>query len=298
MAVPIFMVISGFVYTKSFQKNNIESMGEAYTLNTILGKVIRYTVPFAVAFFIEEVAFTLLGIIHQSILQVIFSFLNGGLGPGSYYYPIMIQFIFFFPVIYFIICKYDFRGLILCGFINFAYEILKRSYRMNEDCYRLLLFRYTLLIAYGCYLAIGTYRRHKVLSLLSFGIGIIYIIGFQYIGLTPIITNYWTDTSMWSCLFIIPISSPLILNKAKNRFLEILGKASFNIFLVQMVYYNGAKLIYKYVGNRALQLVINIIICVSVGLAFYYVETPLTKRISANAFNLLNRYRMKFSKNT
>ena len=296
MAVPIFMVISGFVNTKSFQKNNIASVGEAYAISTILGKTIRYTVPFIIAFLMEEIVFTLLGTIHPSIPQVFSAFLNGGFGPGSYYYPILIQFIFYFPVIYFIIRKYDFRGLFLCGFINFAYEILKCSYGMNEECYRLLLFRYTLLIAYGCYLALGTYKRYRLISVGCFVIGIAYIFCFKYMGLTPVITNYWTGTSMWACLYIIPLSSPLILNTAKNKFLETLGKASYDIFLVQMVYYNGAGIIYKYVGNRLLQIIINIIVCVSVGLVFHYVETPLTKRVNKVASKLLNRYETTLSK--
>ena len=151
-------------------------------------------------------------------------------------------------------------------------------------------------MAYGCYLAIGTYKRHRLISIVSFVIGIAYICGFKYIGLTPVITKYWTGTSMWACLYIIPLSSPLILNKAKNKYLETLGKASYDIFLVQMVYYNGAGLMYKYVENRLLQLLINIIVCVSVGLVFYYVETPLAKSVNKVAFNLVNRYETKLSK--
>lgn len=293
MAVPMFMVISGFVYTKSFQKNNLSSLGDAYTPEVILGKVMRYSVPFTVAFIIEEIAFTLLGTAHHSIVQIVISFLNGGFGPGSYYYPIMIQFIFYFPVIYAIIYKYSFRGLLLCGFINFAYEVIKHFLGMNEGWYRLLLFRYTLLIAYGCYLATRDYKRHRIISVFCFVVGIAYIIICKYLGIVPIVTNYWTGTSLWACLFIIPVSAPLILNKSKNRFLETIGKASFDIFLVQMVYYNGAELIYKFVESRVLQISINIVICVSVGILFYYIETPLTKKINKKAYDLLHGLKLR-----
>lgn len=34
MAVPIFMVVSGFVYTKSFQKNHINTIENAYRVDS------------------------------------------------------------------------------------------------------------------------------------------------------------------------------------------------------------------------------------------------------------------------
>ncbi|MBO4449633.1 MAG: hypothetical protein J5777_03525, partial [Clostridiales bacterium] len=222
-------------------------------------------------------------------------FLRGGLGPGSYYFPIMIQFIFYFPVIFFIIRKYDLKGLFFCGFVNFAYEILKTAYDMGEVCYRLLLFRYTLIIAYGCYLAMGNYKRNKKLSLLCIVSGIVYIIVFCYLGAMPPITNMRTGTCFWACLFIIPLASPLIINKLHNRFIELLGKASYDIFLVQMVYYYGVGRVYVFVNgiykNRMLLLFINIVICISAGLIFCLIEKPVTKMLSAKAGRLVERYR-------
>lgn len=292
MAVPVFMVISGYVYTKSFRKNQIFSLGSAYSIDNILGKIIRYSVPFAMAFFVEEAAVFLSGG-HHSIGRIVTTFLRGGAGPGSYYYPLMIQFIFFFPVIFMIIRKYDFKGLVLCGVINFIYEVLKYVYRMNVECYRLLLFRYTLLIAYGCYLAMGNYVRHKKLSVLCLAVGTGYIVATRYMGYSPPITNFWTQTSIWACLFIIPLLGPLIINNASNRVLETVGKASYDIFLVQMVYYYKASgFVYAHVEARALQLLINFVVCVSVGLLFHYVETPITKLIHKWAYDLLCRYRM------
>lgn len=276
MAVPIFMIISGFVYTKSFQKNQITTIDKAYTVNFIIGKVIRYSIPFIIAFLIEVIVFNMLGTLQHSVMGIFFSFLCGGFGQGSYYYPVMMQFVFYFPVIYAIIRKYDFKGLIICGIINFLYEILKSAYGMTEGCYRLLVFRYTLLIAYGCYVAMGNYIRHKKLSVFAFLIGIVYISACRYFDIVPPITNYWTGTSFWACLFIIPLSKPIILNNCSNRFVETLGRASYHIFLTQMVYYS---LVYDLVPYRWVQLIISIVACIVGGLVFYYIETPVTKKI-------------------
>ena len=201
------------------------------------------------------------------------------------------QFIFFFPVIYSIIRKYDFNGLVLCGVINFVYEILKSAYGFPVASYRLLVFRYTLLIAYGCYIAMGNYKRRKKLSVFCILVGIFYIIACKYWGVVPPITNYWTGTSFWACLFIIPFAKPIILSKCKNRFIEVLGRASYHIFLVQMVYYCGANLVYQLVPNRYLQLIISLVVCVVGGLAFYYIETPITKIILKNIMQYCNTHK-------
>lgn len=250
MAVPLFMIISGFVNSKSYVKHGITNLEKAYDLKNISSKIVRYTVPFAIAFFIEEIVCGVLGMIDITVWQAVSSFLSGGFGPGSYYYPILIQFVFWFPIIFVIVKKYDFKGVLICAFINAAFEVLKSAYAMNEECYRLLLFRYTLLIAFGCYLAIGNSKINKKTSFVMVVAGITYIIVFCYLGFTPPVTNYWTGTCIWACLPIMPISIPLLKSeKLKNSAVEFLGKASYDIFLVQMVYYNGADIVYKVNGR-------------------------------------------------
>lgn len=289
MAVPIFMIISGFVYSKSYAKHGIVTLGNAYHLKNVLNKIIRYTVPFALIFALEEMALIFLGRGHD-IFQVIKAFISGGDGRGSYYYPVMIQFIFYFPVLYILIKKYDFKGLYICAFMNMIYEVCKSAYGMNVECYRLLVFRYTLCIAFGCYLSIGNYKRNVRLSGIMVLMGILYIVVFRYLGYTPPITNFWTGTCIWACLYIIPISAWILnCNGMKNGILELFGRASYNIFLVQMVYYRGARIVYGLIENRALQLGINIGICLGLGVIFYYVEKPVTDYINKKAYLLLEK---------
>lgn len=292
MAVPLFMVISGFVYSKSFQKNNIITIDKAYTIDSVLGKIIRYTIPLVIVFLAEEIVFSVVLDVRHSLSKMFFSFLNGGYGQGSYYYPLMIQFIFCFPVIYAIIRKYNFKGLILCGCINFLYEVLKSSYGISTESYRLLIFRYILLIAYGCYIAKGNYARHKKTSIFCVVAGIIYIVFCRYLDVIPPITRFWTGTSMWACLYIIPFAKPILLNKCRNRVLEFLGRASYHIFLTQMFFYGcyGANLVYDFVPSRWLQLGVSVVVCVFAGVIFYCLETPVSKFVHQKAYAIWNGY--------
>lgn len=192
----------------------------------------------------------------------------------------MIQFIFCFPIIFLIVRKSKTIGLPLCAIITLSYEVLKNMAGMNESCYRLLLFRYVFVIAYGCYIALYGSTFRKITETILFLIGTLYILFYVYLDNIPPITYYWTGTSIWACLYLIPIARCLINNDMlRNPLFELLGRASFNIFLVQMVYYNGAWLIYPLLPNRFLQLTINILVCTFFGVVFYYVESPITKKL-------------------
>lgn len=75
--------------------------------------------------------------------------------------------------------------------------------------------------------------------------------------------------------------------KLQITLLEIFGRSSYNIFLTQMVWYAyGAGIIEKYAVNRFFCLYINMIICLGVGVFFYYFEVPITRRISKKIYNL------------
>ena len=87
----------------------------------------------------------------------------------------------------------------------------------------------------------------------------------------------------------------LLLCKCNIRckVLELLGKASYNIFLVQMFYYcYVANVVYSVIHNRMLQLIINICICVLGGIIFYVIEVPITEKIKNI---LLQKYNLKKS---
>ena len=102
---------------------------------------------------------------------------------------------------------------------------------------------------------------------------------YRYLNVQPKIIIYWTKTSFIACLYLLPIASFLI-RKVSFSFkpLEILGKASFNIFLVQMVYYVYAvNFMSKLFPSHIAHLFANIAICVIFGLVFYFLEQPITK---------------------
>lgn len=193
----------------------------------------------------------------------------------------MLQFIFVFPLIYKVVHDHKEHGLAICFGVNMTYELLQRVYLMNEECYRLLLFRYIFLIAYGCYLALGENRIKRGHYAMAVIIGVSYILLTQYAGIRPFVEIYWAGTSCMACLWILPMAAVMI-QQYKFTFapLEILGRSSYHIFLIQKLYYYfGAWVIYDRLNSRMLQILTSLLLCCFVGVVFYYIETRITKYI-------------------
>ncbi|MCI9081215.1 MAG: acyltransferase [Lachnospiraceae bacterium] len=279
MAVPVFMMISGYVYSTSFYNNRIEEFAQAYDLLFLFKKIIRYTIPFLIALGIEFLVSAIRGNL-LSVNSMVVAFFTGGYGPGSYYYPQMIQFIFIFPVIYFTVKSNPKFGVIGWFVFNAFYELIKRVIGVNDSIYRLEIYRYTFLIAFGCYIFMSKEKTKKRNWIAFFFIGMAYIIVTKYLGYeTKIINNAWRGTSFIVAFYIAPIFN-IIIKKCSsfhNKPLSLLGKASFNIFLTQMVYYYFVSAaVYSILDNTIVQLVANIVICSLVGVLFYFAESKFT----------------------
>lgn len=288
MAVPFFMLVSGYVYTKSFQKNGIETLDSAYNKKYLLKNFIRYTGPFTMAYMIEFSVRVIQLFKHNwsvkaFIKDSVFIFLQGGDGPGSYYYPEMIQIMFLFPIIYVLVKNYNWKGVLIVAFATFLFEVLKFPYMENEGQYRLLLFRYFMLLAFGSYFAMNKMNRKNWILLF---VGFCFIILFSYTNYKPKIFKWWTGTSMFPVLFIVPIFGFLVEKNIRFAPLEKVGKASYNIFLTQMVYfcYLYGK-IKEIIANVYLNALASIVICVIIGIVFYEIENRITKKVTAKVMN-------------
>ncbi|MCM1404382.1 MAG: hypothetical protein NC133_02675 [Prevotella sp.] len=171
--------------------------------------------------------------------------------------------------------------------MNLLWEFLKFPFAISAECYRLLIFRYIFLIAFGCYTAIYGFTNIKVnvISVLGAMIGLVFIILTQYAKYTPIIFTNWTSTCLVAAMLIIPLFNLIVLKMPRPpkifKPIELIGKASYNIYFVQMVYYYFVShLVEILIGVRWVAFTVNIVVCVLVGIIFYLIETPITKKVN------------------
>lgn len=279
-AVPIFMITSGYVYTESFKRKNVSTFKQAYALKGIMDKAIRYTVPLILIYIIEIPLKIWVFQRPLTLNQILSQFLIGGWGPGSYYYTYMMQFIFVFPLIYFAIRKWDFVGLVLCGAANIFYEVIKVPMGMTGDTFRLIVLRYIFAMALGCYFSMGKFKIKKWMGVLSFVFGAVWIYAVCYGGYKPLFFFRWSRTSMLAVFYIAPITYLLIKKCTwECKPLALIGKASYNVFFVQMVFFHMANRIFGGVEGSFLPMLGTYAFCIIVGLLFYKIETPITKKV-------------------
>ena len=281
MAVPVFLLISGYVLAQSLEKSKPERIGDIYSKKYILKSVFRYTFPFAIIYFAECIFNLVLGKYsgwRDFFYSVFFDFFSGGYGPGSYYFPLLIALVFVFPIIYSVIKKYRGNGLLLCFAANILYEILKISFQQSSESYRILIFRHIFVIAFGCYFYLYGKAKLNKIFFVFFVIGTFFITAVEYLGYKPLIFMLWSGTSLPASLYIIPIFA-ILVSHAKNignRFTGIVGKATYNIFLVQMVYYEYFyPYLTEWVGNILIELILSLLICLTVGIVINYAEKPV-----------------------
>ena len=221
----------------------------------------------------------------SSPLSFIKWFLSGASGPGSYYMPIIVQLILFFPLVWLLVGKLKSLGLLCSLALNATYEIIVYYCDMNPQIYRILIFRYTFLIALGIYLAITkNTKRDNITALIFLIAGASLIFVNTYIRPFPLFQD-WKSTSMLCVPFaygIIYFLKKFFEDMPYNK-LFIIGKASFHIYLTQMVFFGFGggrilKIIFDFtpnVTNKILQSIVAILVCVSVGVLFFILETKI-----------------------
>jgi hypothetical protein len=215
------------------------------------------------------------GITLSQILQYYFV---GGIGPGSYFTPIFIQHLFFFPIIMWLFETFsDHRNLIL--FFIFALSIFTEwlciQANIPDSLYRLLYVRYIFAVTIGVFMAkYGLQPPALFLSLF----GAIYIAMVSYLNISiDFIYPSWifqhAPAYFYTALIIIVLWNIYPYFKRLGLSLNYIGMASYHIFLFQMLYFwalSGRLL--DIVHNPFIWLILNVIICISMGCLFFKIE--------------------------
>lgn len=289
MAVPIFMLISGYNFTASGLKKADGEFLKMYQPDLMVPRIVRFTGPFVFIYTLEIILKVAQGK-EYSPLDVFGRFFEGGYGPGSYYYPLMLQLLIVFPIIFCLVKKLGAGGVILAAFLNFNYEIMIHMADVELDTYRLLIFRYLFLLALGCYLFFhvqGKIRPWVLAAMFSVGFGYLYAI--YYADYDPQLFTYWTRTSMMTAFYIFPLVYLLFRYGMKiqipgkaGEIMSGIGRASYHIFLVQMVYYHFDFCdIFEPMPGET-EVLVHIALCLAAGYMFYLSEGRLSDRVIQN----------------
>ena len=76
MAVPVFMIISGYLTAVSIEKNHIRTLSEAWSAEVVIPKALRFLIPFSLAFLIEIPI--LVVVKKEGFIEIIETLVRGG----------------------------------------------------------------------------------------------------------------------------------------------------------------------------------------------------------------------------
>ncbi len=312
IAVPVFFIVMGRNYGASFKRHHYTTLKSIYSLNYFKKQLKRTVYPlFIIAVLSIPIGLLVNGHLYFGVETLIGRIPFGGrsIEWGNYFASIILEFIFIFPLMYIVYKKYPNLMLILAFILNLLFELVAVCFPIfwGYDAayiYRASIFRYLFVIALGLWVAdkltvIPVKELLLKYKFILFGLSLSLIVIFEnaFYGIKlPFFLYSWQPQNLLAAFypFVIVILLFHILPSETGskivKFVGSLGKASYHIFLIQILFfasgYTGAKLIlktrlYTKIGAYGLILstILDLTICISLGFLFYHTTTknPMKK---------------------
>lgn len=235
-AVPLFLLIQVF---HAYKKGYID-ISRYYNLKKLCNRIL---LPFIILLVIQ--IFLMCFFSKKDLLSILEStILAGGIGPGSYYVWVYLQFFVLLPIFLFVINKIKYKYLsVLFIATSILIEIICSYSNIPSWLYRLLFIRYFFLIYLGYKWVIdGGIKIDKRTILLSI-ISIFFILIFKYTDLNMEPIFYQNDWKIfhWISYFYVAYLFVFALDKCYKKlmgggkmFICKMGKYSYEIYLIQM----------------------------------------------------------------
>lgn len=238
-AVPLFLIIQVFhSYKRGFDAVSL-------SFAKLWKRIIK---PFLFVSFVLYCIYIALGIKNNIGVgeQTVHFLKSGGVGPGSYYFWIYLQFAFILPLLTIVLKKFTIWGNLLFFIVlSILLELVCSFSHLPEWLYRLLFFRYVFLIFIGYYLVQRELRINICLIIIAI-VSACFLFVFQYLNFDfePFFFKSDWKTQHWITygydLLLVYVLCQLYLKRPNTwltRFFLLLGKQSYDVFLWQMFYF-------------------------------------------------------------
>ncbi|RIJ41651.1 acyltransferase family protein [Pontibacter oryzae] len=281
-AVPLFMIVMGLnlglsVHAKSPQAN------ELYTRIYFLKKATRILTPYFIVFLLcvpiglawewiqEEEVLTFDSYTWVGVLPVT--------GRGNYFITLLLQSIVLLPIIGYAFSRKPIVTSVLLLAAELAYHVWATEFSFfdeNNYLHDAAFPRYFTAIVYGLWLSriVKLPLRQPYFLILAMlavsSIAMLWFLAYGNLDLSAVFRPAWELQQVftygyaaflvWLTIRVLPSSS----GKVPLRLLAELGKASYHIFLVQVIYFGLAQQDYP--------LLTNVAICIIVGYSFFRAE--------------------------
>lgn len=291
MAVPIFLLIQAY-HVFNYDNNcrligkKPKSYKEHYNLSKLWRRIIK---PFVLCTLFSGCLLIIIG--HDPLKVLKAAIVAGGIGPGSYYVWIYLQFFLLLPLCLTFVNKWGgVKFLFLFIIISQGIEWLCMYIKIPDGIYRLTCFRYLFLIYLG-YLWVSNKMAQTmtigqiIMSLAS--LLILLILYYTTGSLRPFLHDTEWRSFHWICYFFPAFILPWILWRLYDKlsekiksFISEIGSCSYEIFLIQMIVFS----LYPHLGislnNHYVDLMIYFIITTIISIIPVLIWMRIKKRLS------------------
>ena len=285
MAVPIFMIITGYNNYKSCKARNLDSVREWFSKKNIVSKFKRICIPFFVLIAIELIINVFVR--DMGFLSTVKSIVKeSGLGPGGYYFTVLIQVLFIFPFLYLNLDKKPCSTIVFILIFCLIYEIIVKYLGIiPPKVYRIIGIRYFPTVMVGMLFAKyekSIKMREAVIALFA---GALFIVCMNYTQYKPLIFSQWITTafpaSLYAFFFVFVACNYVKINSRIIRsIITLCGQASYHIFIAQMLYFYYIHSILWNILAIKTDALLRVILfwifcfiaCMTLGIAFYALD--------------------------
>lgn len=299
-AVPVFVVLLGVNAAISYIRRGYTSLRDGYSKEYCLSRVQRLYIPFLIIL----LASLLIGLIETCISNNNPMHLNlfalAGLvpiyAPGNYFVLLVFQFTIVFPLLFYLYKRYPRIVIAGCFLIGFATQSVGGL--LLAGTYQIEILRYLPGIALGLWIAqdfdMFARKNRFILYFIPISISVIVLNVLSRYN-TPLLPFSKILGIMYPLVFFFPLFLVLLgiryfPKNSQNKLIGMttyFGKASYHIFLVQMLYFNiftflGILKVLNPGGDLILNLAITIInatCCLAIGILFMKISNDLVNRI-------------------
>jgi hypothetical protein len=288
------MMIAGLNASISIFRRGSFKISREYSFARFKVYFTRLLVPFSLIWIIEVLILIASG--EATSKKIFFSYLYGGMGPGSYFTPLFLQHLIFFPIVLWIKERLN---LFLGDYYTIAFffglsvfaEYLCIFFNCPNWIYRMLYVRYLFFAVVGSYLFVNSFSKKFVYVFIVLGFIYIYISSYLKFNF-PCIYPSWgfqhAPAAFYTTFLIFSLCKIYSFIDILKKILIVCGKASYHIFLIQMFWF-------WIFSNRILDLLrsyfcdinivailyigISILVCISCGYLFYHFERTGSKYV-------------------
>ncbi|HUK37873.1 MAG TPA: acyltransferase [Methanomicrobiales archaeon] len=263
-AVPLFILIAGFTAAYGFRKRGATTLRQCYDPGLVARRYVRLGAPYLLYWVLGVILLvTVLGV-SLDARGLVVNLASGGSGWGSYFIPIILESVLVVPLLYVAALRHPDLMVVTALAVNIAFEllvVLTGSTAISSFIY----FRYLFAGALGVWLVTTARRRRPAILLGGIAsLGYLTLVGYttvfpqgsifyQYDGALQFPAFLWT--------LVLAVAGLAWLPKAATsritRSLAAAGKASWHIFMVQMLFFLfPAEYVYGFLNTFFLRVVL------------------------------------------